>query len=353
MARNPDHYAIVIGIDGYSRLLRLTGSGADATNFALWLQKDDGGGLPIENIQLVVSPPDLPSDPFDARPDSARIDNALTRLGMTGGSRIGKRLYFYFAGHGFGPTFDDVGMLMANAADPDLLSYNIGLRPFRLFFQKSEAFDEIIFILDCCRDPAVNEETKGPGPKLAKTGTGVAVRDFVLMAAEYGEKAFQANSKVTGEPRGLLTEALLEGLKNPDAADLHGRITASSLFDFIIKQLGKIGTDPKLKQDPEWDYRKREPEIIFSTIPESQLPLVEVWISAAPKHTGELIIRDDKMRHVTNGPATGLTKAAPWKVFLLRNRWYAIFHSIGGKEEGPMILRDLDQVPSPYEVSYA
>src|SRR5882762_2214822 len=109
MARNPDHYAIVIGIDGYSQLRRLRASEKDAKKFASWLKSDDGGGLPIENIYMILSPPDLPSNPFDARPVAYQIDDALTRIGLTKGGWIGKRLYFYFAGHGFGPNFNDVG----------------------------------------------------------------------------------------------------------------------------------------------------------------------------------------------------------------------------------------------------
>jgi uncharacterized caspase-like protein len=352
MARNPDHYAIVIGIDGYSQLRRLRASGKDATRFGLWLQSDDGGGLPPENIQVIVSPPDLPSNPFDARPVAYQVDDALTRLGLSKSGRIGKRLYFYFAGHGFGPTFDDVGMLMANAADPDRLGYNIGLRPFRLFFQQSEAFDEVIFILDCCRDPVVNADTSKPGIKPGHQGTGVAVRDFVLMAAEYGEKAFQATDKATGEPRGLLTDAILDGLKKPDAADGLGRFTASSLFDYVAKQIVKMGADPKLQQTPRVDNPKPETEIIFSTIPESQLQKVEVWISAAPGYTGNLILKDSNMKSIVSQSAVGLTKENPWKVFLLRNRWYALAHSDGLAEGPPVILKNLDQVSNPYHYTF-
>lgn len=354
MARNPDHYAIVIGIDTYSQLRRLRASVGDAAKFALWLASDDGGGLPDGNIQTIYSLPNLPSDPFDAEPVVQKIDRALFRLGLSKGERIGKRFYFYFAGHGFGPHFNDVGMLMANAKDPERLgiNYNLGLQSFRIFLQKSEAFDELIFILDCCRDPAVNTETGKPGITPEKVGTGVAVRDFVMMAAEYGEKAFQYTDKVTGEPRGVLTEALLEGLKTPEAADALGRFTASSLFDYVEKRITKMGTDPKLQQKPRQDYPKPETEIIFSTIPESQLEKVEVWISVAPGYTGELILKDNKLKPIERHPAAGLTEANPWKVFLLRNRWYALTHSDGGNEGPPKILGDLDQVSNPYKYTF-
>lgn len=356
MVRNPDHYAIVVGIDTYSQLRRLQASARDATKFALWLKSEEGGGLPDDNlhIQLILSPPIQPSNPIEAQPVVFKIDEALTRLGLDKPGRIGKRLYFYFAGHGFGPDYGEVGMLMANAKNPGRigLSYNLGLRPFRVFLQQSEAFDEIIFILDCCRDPLVNADTGKPGITPGQQGTGVSVRDLVLMAADYGEKALEYNDKVTGEPRGLLTQVILDGLKTPDAADGLGRFTASSLFDYVSRQIEKMGNDPKLRQKPRLDYPKPETEIIFSTIPESQLEKVEVWISVAPGYAGELILKDSRMKEIERHPAAGLDKANPWKIFLLRNRWYALTHFDGVSEGPPTILKGLNQVPTPYEVTF-
>jgi len=358
MARNPDHHAIVIGIDTYSQLHRLRGSVDDARLFAQWLERDDGGGLPEENVQLILSPPTLPSDPLEARPVAYQIDRALTRIGLAKAERLGaKRLYFYFAGHGFGPEFDDVGMLMANASDPDRLAnmYNIGLRPYRLFFRKTEAFDEVIFILDCCRDPLVHADTGGPGitPGYEGKHGGVSVRDFVVMAAAYGAKAFQKPVVDTDKPHGVLTEAILEGLEKPDAADGLGRFTASSLLNYVTKRITKIGSDPKLRQTPEVYHPNPGMEIIFSTIPESKLEKVEALISVAPQYSGDLILKDNHNIVIERTPAAGLTKQNPWRVYLIKNRWYALVHSSDGViESEPLILKHLDQVPNPYEVTF-
>ena len=346
MAKNPDHYAIVIGIDKYSQLRVLRGSGKDAMQFAIWLKADDGGGVPEENISVITSPPNFPDNPFEARPVAYQIDDALTRLGLTKPGRIGSRLYFYFAGHGFGPTLDDVGMLMANAAQ-ERLGYNIGLRPFRIFLRQSEAFDEIVFILDCCRDPVTSVDTSKPGITAGFKGTGVKVRDVVMLAAEYGEKAFQKVDGDTGEPRGVLTKALLEGLKKPEGADGLGRYTAASVFSYVASRVPFITQDPKLKQVPKVDPSP-EPEIVFSTIPESQLERVNVEISVDPKYIGTLILKDNTNKEIVRQPAAGLTKANPWKIVLLRNRWYSLAH-FDGAAEGPPQIITLDQAPNPYE----
>jgi Caspase domain len=344
MATNTDHYAIVIGIDKYSQLRALRGSNNDAMQFALWLKAE--GGVPEENMHIITSPPEFPQNPFDARPVAYQIDDALTRIGLTRPGRIGSRLYFYFAGHGFGPSFDDVGMLMANANE-ERLGYNIGLRPFRVFLRQSEAFDEIIFILDCCRDPEISVDTSKPGIKPGNVGTGVKVRDFVMMAAAYGEKAFQKTDTDTGEPRGVLTKALIEGLKKPEAADGLGRFTAASVFAYVSNRVMNIAQDPKLKQTPNFDPSP-QPEIVFSTIPESQLERVEVWLSVDPKYTGELVLKDNNNLEIVRKQAAGLTKENPWKIVLLRNRWYSLAHVDGGPPRPPQTII-LDQVPNPYE----
>ena len=350
MAKNPTHYAIVIGIDKYSQLRVLSGSTGDAALFAIWLKADDGGGVPEENIEMVVSGGSFPQNPIDARPAVFQIDDALTKIGLTKPGKIGSRLYFYFAGHGFGPTFDDVGMLMANAAEERMgLGYNIGLRPFRRFLQQSEAFDEIIFILDCCRDPVITVNTYEPGIKPGNVGNGTEVRQVAVLAAEYGAKAFQKNNVGPDEPRGILTKALLQGLKNPNAADGLGRFTATSVFSYVRDLVPTLTTDPKLQQHPRVDPNP-EPEIVFSTIPESLLERVNVEVSVDPKYTGTLILKDNNNQPIVKQPATGLTKASPWRIILLRSRWYSLFHSNdGGVTTGAPQIIDLTQATNPYE----
>lgn len=350
MARNPDHYAIVVGINGYPQLLPLRAANEDATAFARWLMDDRGGGLDPLNIELIVSPPKLPPDPFDAQPVAAKIDRALTRFGFEKGGRIGTRLYFYFAGHGFGPEFDNVGMLMATAA-MQRLKDNVGLRDFRNFFRQSEAFDEVVFFLDCCRDPIGGIQTFGPKIDLPQPKTGVAVRDVVMMAAQYGEKAFEPINKQTGERRGILTKAILEGLKEPNAADGLGRFTKASLFRYVADRVRVLGTDVKLQQTPEVDDPKPDGELVFSTIPQSELSWLKVHISASPALQGELILMDDKSHRIGTRPAAGLSKEKPWEINLLRNRWYSLTHELGGVSRPPKILT-LEQAPDPYEVIY-
>src|SRR4051812_47010439 len=183
MAKNPDHYAIVIGIDRYPQLPILEGPVSDATAFKDWLVSPDGGGLPEQNARLILTGAQT-NDPLDAQPVKVEIDRALRDFGLERNKKIGKRLYFYFSGHGFGAKFDDVGMLMANASATRLGS-NIGLRPFREFFNDFIFFDEIVYVLDCCRDNTQKSQTQGPDFTPIKKALKGHAQEFVVLAAAY------------------------------------------------------------------------------------------------------------------------------------------------------------------------
>jgi hypothetical protein len=148
-----------------------------------------------------------------------------------------------------------------------------------------------------------------------------------------------------------LTKAILEGLTNPDAADGLGRFTASSLITYVGFRVRQLSTDAKLQQTPEVDGPKPEGELVFSTIPHSELNWLKVRISAAPGLQGDLVVKDDKALEIGRRPAAGLSKENPWELSLLRNRWYSLTHVQGGVSSPPKVLT-LDQAPDPYEVTY-
>ena len=316
------HFAVAVGIDTYPKLLRLTSSVKDATEFCLWLTAPDGGDLPDENVRLIASPATLPSDPFDARPVKDEIDRALRDFGAESGTRIGSRLYFYFAGHGFGATFDDVGMLMAPAS-MTTLKFNIGLRAYRDYFHETGLFDEVVFLVDCCRDNAQGVETESP--VFAKTPVpdrAQQVVDFVVLAAGYGKQAFAPVVGATGERRGLLTQAVLEALRGaPAALDPLGRITASTLAAYVKDRVKKLADDDKLRQDPDIPS---SPELVFGKVNLASMRRLKVHIVAPPELTGELILRDGNHTELGRRDVNLAREAAPWEIDVLPNNRYDI-----------------------------
>jgi hypothetical protein len=323
MTANDEDYAIVIGINTYPNLRSLKAALSDAVRFTEWLLDADGGGLPVRNVVQISGPDSLPPNPSSIRPIQVEIDNALIQFGVMRNERIGRRLYFYFAGHGLGPSFDEVAMLMAPAGIRRL-GQNIGLRHYRSYFHAHAVFDEVIFILDCCRDRSQNTETRAQDFSNFGDGPARPVGDLTIMAAAYGEKAFEPvdGAGADAEPRGLLTKALLEGLRSAEAADGLGRITSRSLAAYLEREVPRMAADARLTQKPEVDSLREE--IIFSV----RTGDTTVRIVARTAFPGDIELLDHNMRVLDRRPAAEVTKAKPaWEVKLDSTRWYAVRRS--------------------------
>jgi hypothetical protein len=324
--KNKGHFAIAIGIDTYPQLRRLTASVRDATEFCEWLTSAEGGNLPDSNVKLIPSLPTIPADRFDARPIRIEIDRALRDFGVEQNRRIGDRLYFYFAGHGFGPSFDNVGMLMANAAMKSLTE-NIGLRPYRDYFHETKHFDQVVFFLDCCRDRDFNDETMAPSFEKTAVLGGKRVVDYVIMATAYGNKAFAPVDQPTNERRGLLTKALLEGLRGaPRAVDADGRITATSLREYLRERVPALAKDDHVEQEAEIPGLPNE-EIVFRQLDPATLKRLRVHIVVPPVLSGEMILRDGRRQEIGRRKADDARAGNPWQVDLLVNGRYELEHT--------------------------
>jgi Caspase domain len=343
MPKNPDHWGIVIGIDAYPQLRPLQAARTDATRFSEWLQSEDGGSLPVSNIKLVLSPSQFPNDPLDAAPVQRDILRGLQGIGVRENRRLGQRLYFYFAGHGVGPAFDDVGMLLADAA-MDLLNNNLGLRPYRSFFRTFGLFDEVVFILDCCRDPRGGFITQAPPFTWEPKPLPPRVNDCVILAAPWGEKAFEPTAAASGERRGLLTAALLEALNGKtDAIDPSGKVTSYSVRNYLKKRVPAMAAEKNLQQEPRVEA---EEEIVFATFQGASLPKVQTQIIAPSGLLGTLVLKTEDGREIERRPTAQAAAASTiWLVDLQNNTLYEVEHVETGY---PVILNPREAKAVPY-----
>lgn len=348
MAANNEDYAIVIGIDTYSSLFRLRSAHADAQAFADWLTSKNGGDLPEENVELFLGPPKPELDIFKAKPIRRDIDIRLQMMGVDQNERIGRRLYFYFAGHGFGPEFDNVGMLMIDASETTL-NNNIGLWQYRQFFKNHHIFDEVIFIIDCCRDPIQSfTGLELHGLPFTLPNTQSEVLDYVVMAAAYGEKAYAVASQDKGQRRGLLTRAILEGLEK--ATDGVGRVTSSSLRAYVLERVPDLveelkGVDKKLKNQVPEIVALPHPPIVFTTISADQTPKLKVQVIAGPGKKGDLILYDGGARQLDKLAAKDATDNQPWELELDRNSLVYVLEHSSSKRQIPILPKTVTQEP--------
>ncbi len=323
-----DDYAIVIGIDNYAKLADdsgfspLTTAVGNANALMRWLESPAGGAIEndpqpgVRRIIPIFSPPvfnnQLP--PLEkAEPIKDQIDNALIEFGFMGGKRpVGRRLYFYFSGHGVGLGSSAVAMLMANAFKA-MESRNIGLRLYREYLQERFLFEEVVFIADCCRSRETRPIELGkPDFPIPKDQETPPMQDVAILAAEYGEPAFAINGG-----QGLLTRALLEGLEgNPGAVDQLGRVTSKTLSVYIPERVQSLAKENLLKQSPGVEPFPQTSEIIFC----KPKPKVKIKIIADAGIRGELFVcngKKDEIAGIGRREAKDATAATPWEVELI------------------------------------
>src|SRR4051794_3859343 len=153
--------AIIVGINLYPELGNLEGPENDVNAFYDWLVSSTGGDVPAQNIKCIRSSDYGPSfaSVDVAEPTILRIQSAwreLYNIAQANQERfyVGRRLYLYFAGHGFSPDDtqeDRTALLAANATRIETGSHVIG-QYMAEWFRRAGIFDEVVLVMDCCRE---------------------------------------------------------------------------------------------------------------------------------------------------------------------------------------------------------
>jgi uncharacterized caspase-like protein len=320
--RHPTDYAIVIGINRYwgTGVRELSAAEADAERFAAWLADAEGGGLHPDHILLRSSQGvEKPANTLLARPHQHEIDAALAEIGVSLRSYIGRRLYFYFAGHGLAPEdadVEDVAMLMANA-DTNSLYANIGLGAYLNYLHKTAPFEQLVFILDCCR-----EFTSGAMPSRPiftdhfNAGEARSVERLVILGAGYGSKAYEPDQR-----RGLLTTALLEALDQ--AGNFNGVVLASELRRYIEQRVPELAQQEHREQKAQVKDLDRNMNLGIAR----KMPRVKVRIQPPAGNTGTFMLRGAQFEILDQYDHVGT-----WEIFL-KPGLYEVEHVPSGKTQ--------------------
>ena len=212
------NWAIVIGVDQYwNPGACLRGAVRDALRMRAWLLSGDGGGVPAENLTLLLSPAaDSPEVDITGVIPATR-DNIVLALDdlLQASSGQGERFFFYFAGHGATARIDFSNQDSIVPADftPRLTSKAIPLRSIFEYLQASQ-FGEQFFFVDACRNiPWEGEEREfrvGPLDVPRRPQPPVPPQ-FIMYATAPLLRAVELRQP--GDERGVFTEALLAGLR--------------------------------------------------------------------------------------------------------------------------------------------
>lgn len=265
-----DDYGVVVGIQSYPALdadHQLLGPEHDAKSFYDWLLHPTGGDVPADNVKLIVSSnyPQPFSSRMSAKPIAHEVQDAFDLLQEIAadnnrkkkGLRAGRRLYIYFAGHGFAPRPDQTALLMANAAFEKVgpLYHILGQYTADWFF-RTAYFDEVMLFMDCCREmvsvSGLNMSwTDQDVPDAVKT-----VKRFYGHATMWSGVARE--KEIDGVRRGVFTVTLVRGLEGGACDPLTGEITAASLSSYLYNNMKNL-------LDPEdiADGAPEEPQVDF------------------------------------------------------------------------------------------
>jgi hypothetical protein len=322
---NVEDYAIVVGINRYPGIRNLAGAEKDASQFAKWLGDPQGGDLLPQNIRLILSSNfEQPAKTFAAQPVQRDIDAILDEFGINEKDRVGRRLYFFFAGHGLAPSFDDVVLLMANASRRALNS-NVGVRNYRKFLRDAASFDEVILILDCCREFEDRAEPTIP-PFTARLAQDRAakVKDVCVMAAGYGKKAFEPKLVENEDRRGLLSQALMEALQEHKASvTAQNEITAVTLVNYLVDRVPELAKAATLEQKPEISPNPVPDIVLVKLSAAPAVHQVKTCFTVDPASGGELVLKTNELVEIGRRPVD----QTPWEV-LLDPGIYVITHSL-------------------------
>jgi hypothetical protein len=236
-------FGIVIGIDGYRKeLQRLNGAVQDAEDMYGWLHKE--AGVDEHHLWKVVS------NGEEDKPDIPAIEQAFRALKAKAEGRTNRRLYVYFAGHGFEP--DDEQLLLVTAdARLEELGQAIDARAYRHYLRSTAWFSEQFFFYDCCRPAELHADGKRP-PFTLKERSRFAreVVQIAHYATRWGSYSYESIDNQI-RYRGLFTKALLEGLRGWAAIETDDGwgVSGQSLHNYIARRVKELAPS-ELNQKP-------------------------------------------------------------------------------------------------------
>jgi hypothetical protein len=318
LPEQPDDYALVIGLNDYpefgSQGRPLAGAIEDAERFATWLKDaKTGGGLPGDNCREILSTPN------PLAPNKLGIDLALSslikRATDAGG---GRRLYFYYSGHGQAKSPHDVALCLCHWSA--LFRYAaLSSASYQAMLLRCSPFAELVMLLDCCRirsiDATGGESEIGCAVPVESAGNK---RFMLAFATEFQNAAMEAevDESVTEEGpvvRGHFTEALLAALKG-GAARPAGGVTAGELKRYLELNVPRIAREYDHVQNAQviTDFSQDAQPVFGSALPEANFR-----IEFSPPRAGEMVLEGPDLEEIRRGDAS----TGPWELALQKGRY--------------------------------
>ena len=216
--------ALVVGINAYSHLPRLSAPAQDAEAIAqLLLQYGD---FQVRRLPEVVSNQQIQVGTATAVTQE-QLEDGLEQLFYPDGQNVPDTALFYFSGHGLRRSDRRIkeGFLATSDVNPAARGWGLSLQWLRRLLQESPVRQQIV-ILDCCHSgELMNFMEADPGDR-------AQARDRCFIAAA---REFEAAYEDIHHPHSVITQIILNGLD--PARSPKQWITNYSLVDFMTQEL--------------------------------------------------------------------------------------------------------------------
>jgi hypothetical protein len=302
-------YALVVGISRYPGIENLSGPEHDAKEFFAWVTSNDGGRVNPANAKLILSSL-FPEATLakDQRPAQEEIHDFFTDMDLLAeennhnrlGLRAGRRLWMFFSGHGFAPSLETSGVLMANATLRRV--YSVGAARWADRLYGGGWFDEVLLFQDACRTRIAAADLDGLFLLLREPSPMQERRRFYAFSAK-DQKISKEIPFPGGQTRGVFTATLMDGLRGAARDPVTGAISARTLKTYLQDNMRNWLSDAD-KNNPDI---AKEPDVrdydAFDIVPPATAPPP---VAAAPPPAAPAP-NDEAYSVVIRLPAAGLS----------------------------------------------
>jgi uncharacterized caspase-like protein len=246
--------ALVVGINRYPKIGQLSGAQNDADAFYEWVTDPAGGSVAKANaLRLRSADFAAPPDPDNEQPDKVLvekfftgIDNSANANNLEGlGLKAGNRLWLFFSGHGFAPSLDRSGVLMANATSDRVHNVAAMLWANRLY--DGGWFDDVLLFQDACRSRIGDAELTPPFIKARQAPIAQVRRRFYAFSAK--NRQLSKELPLDGAVHGVFTYTLLQGLRGQARDPQTGAVTTAQLKGYLQANMRKLLPQADLDDD--------------------------------------------------------------------------------------------------------
>ena len=228
----PDAFAIVFGVEQYKSAAAAPGARADAEKVARFMTRTLG--VPEGHMKTA----------FDAKADRLAIDLNIEWLKLN--VPKGGRVYFYFAGNGYGGKAPGAPWLLPYDADPKTGQKTVLVASLLQSLSETKAGDVILITDTSFAGTGGRSVSTGEGPLFGLKNPSAPVRTILFSAVSGPEGA-----RTMPDGGGVFTHYLLQAVGHGRAdANADGKVTLNEALTWMRPRVARLAKQEKQTQTP-------------------------------------------------------------------------------------------------------